>query len=195
MSAPTPNNELLRLAIGHANEKAPVLIGRLCDACVSGLTDNTKSTKAFTHGRLIGEALEQILRKRAVIVEAFPRHLQSFVTGAKTLERAGSGLTSLAKISFSKLELMDEGQVQESVEVARLQQNATSAVEAVMPELDALICGALGLRTVSHERNPMRVEIFVGALQAALVEERSLLALPLPESAESRWIYHSLSGL
>ncbi len=72
--------------------------------------------------------------------------------------------------SFDDLELMDETQVQESVEIARAQQTAILASESSLTELNSLISAAQGHRTVHPDRNPLRPDIFIKALRTIMGE-------------------------
>lgn len=105
--------------------------------------------------------------------ETFLRHrfgellLAEFTTGGKPAEHAASIPDT---ISFDKLELMDDAQVQERVELARVEQSIRQVAEAELEELNRLICGAQGLDSVNAERNPMRPAVYARALRAALAQ-------------------------
>ena len=74
-----------------------------------------------------------------------------------------------AWLSFELLELMDDMQVQERVEVARIQELAIQVTEVELSDLNRLICGAQGLTSVHADRNPMRPEIYARTLRATLL--------------------------
>jgi len=103
--------------------------------------------------------------------ESFLRHrfrdllLAEFTSGGRPAEQTTS---APASISFDTLELMDDTQVQERVELARIEQSIQQVAETELEELNRLICGAQGLDSVQAERNPMRPEVYARTLHAAL---------------------------
>ena len=87
-------------------------------------------------------------------------------------------------ISFDQLELMDDMQLQERVEVARIQEMALQSSEVELSELNRLICGAQGLENVQADRNPMRPETYSRTLRATLLATNESLAVRLA------WMQH-----
>ncbi len=71
-------------------------------------------------------------------------------------------------LDMNQLELMDEGQVEERVALARVQQSVVLASEAQLAELDTLVCSAMGLHVVRPACNPLRPEAYVNALNDTL---------------------------
>lgn len=123
-------------------------------------------------GRVI-ESMAQLDRHEHTLIERFPSHLLAEFTRAMSATPASPPALSpvgSATLKFDELELMDEEQVEEQVEVARALQAARNAVEAIQPELDALMSSLLGLRSTQPERNPMRPDVYVRALQAAVID-------------------------
>lgn len=80
-------------------------------------------------------------------------------------------------LNIDQLELMDEVQVEERVTLARVLQSIVLASEAQLVELDTLVSSAMGLHAVSPERNPLRPETYVFALNEAL--ESCRVAAPM----------------
>jgi len=94
---------------------------------------------------------------------------------------AGRGPTTTS-FSFDELELMGDDQVQETVELARLQQVVSMTVEEQEGALVSLLCAALGLREVRPEAVAVRAEVFVRALMDALKR------LQIAPDVRSRWL-------
>jgi len=115
-----------------------------------------------------------------ILSEVFSRH-GSF--------EAKSGAMAGPTLRFEQLELMDEGQVQERVEMARVLQHVMLKAEAARAELNTYVCALMGLHHVSPERNPLRPEAYVGALQQLMTELR------LPTLVRSTWLHHMSKGL
>ena len=129
-----------------------------------------------------------LLNKHAALLcESFPVLLRGefgLETGAEKAQKPGN-----SSLSFDSLELMDESQVEETVELARAQQIAVQAVESRLAELDALICAAQGLRTVRADRNPLRPEVYVRTLRAAVMQTQA------PAVTRLHWMQHLGMGL
>lgn len=68
------------------------------------------------------------------------------------------------------LTLMDDTQLRESMEAARLRKAVALRLDAALAELDALVCAARGLDTVRPAGNPLRPEVFLGALRDAVAQ-------------------------
>lgn len=73
-------------------------------------------------------------------------------------------------LRFQDLQLFEDEQLDQSIEVARAQQEVILSVDDALPPLDALVSTMLGWRTIQPGLNPIRPEVFVRALQATLAE-------------------------
>jgi hypothetical protein len=71
-------------------------------------------------------------------------------------------------LRFEDLRLFEDSELDQSIEVARAQQEVTNAVDDVLPTLDALMSTLLGWRTIQPGLNPLRPDVFVRALQHCL---------------------------
>lgn len=136
------------------------------------------------------EALRLLLQHRARLCNEFPDALLAEFAAA--LAGGPAGREAPSALSFDSLELMAEDQVQESVEVLRAQQATLQAVESVLGEFNALVCAALGLKTVQAERNPLRPEVYVRALRVVITDTG------VPAATRLVWMQHfgeALGGL
>ncbi|MDA8449020.1 DUF1631 domain-containing protein [Acidovorax sp. NCPPB 3859] len=97
------------------------------------------------------------------LVRGFPMALLEIFAGAEPDARARP--SEPAGLDFGELSLMDEAEVMAQVELSRAQQVALHATEAVLAELDALVSAAQGLPSVRPDRNPLRPENYIRALQ------------------------------
>lgn len=127
-----------------------------------------RQDQARTPGELnaVREARESLLRLASVMAERYPDALRKALEQSAPAPEKSS--RSLFTVHFDELELMDEAQVNESVERARAQQVLVSAAEGPLADLDALVCAVLGLPRVQAGRNPLRPEAFLQALQAVV---------------------------
>ncbi|MDB5871776.1 MAG: hypothetical protein JWQ07_1218 [Ramlibacter sp.] len=73
-------------------------------------------------------------------------------------------------LRFEDLRLFEDAELDQSIEVARAQQEVSLAVDDVLPALDALVSTLLGWRTIQPGLNPLRPDVFVRALQTCLAE-------------------------
>ncbi len=75
-----------------------------------------------------------------------------------------------AEVRFEDLRLFEASELDQSIEVARAQQEVSLAVDDVLPALDALVSTLLGWRTIQPGLNPVRPDVFVRALQTTLAK-------------------------
>jgi hypothetical protein len=120
--------------------------------------------------------------------ERFPVILTDVFRSQGGAEAKLGGLSGQA-LRLDQLELMDEGQVQERIEMARVLQHVMLKVEASLAELNTYICALIGLHYVSPGRNALRPEAYVSALQQLMTELR------LPTLVRTAWLHHMASGL
>jgi len=109
-------------------------------------------------------ALSQLLAQESSLCERFVSLLQRALGPVVPPEPTPGAAT----LRFDALELMQESQVDATVEFARAQHIASQAVQGRLAELDALICAAQGLSMVRPDSNPLRPELYVRLLRDAL---------------------------
>ncbi|TAM50070.1 MAG: DUF1631 family protein [Burkholderiaceae bacterium] len=113
------------------------------------------------------QSLRLLDKHEARLRDAYPGALQAAFAEEVSGQQVKSRLVS---VSFDELELMNETQVDESVEVARALQVVLLASDHQLTDLNALICAAQGLRTVQAHRNPVRPELYVRTLRKLLAQ-------------------------
>jgi hypothetical protein len=91
-------------------------------------------------------------------------------------------------LRFEDLRLFEDKELDQSIEVARAQQEVSLAVDDILPTLDSLMSTLLGWRTVQPGLNPLRPDAFVRALQATL-------ALHVPDAAVREALIAPAAGL
>ncbi len=94
----------------------------------------------------------------------------NFVTELSRLvyEGGGKDQTTTEVLRYEDLQLFGDEKLDQSIELARAQQEVAMAVDDALPALDALISTMLGWRTIQPGLNPVRPDVFVKALQFAL---------------------------
>ena len=92
-------------------------------------------------------------------------------------------------LRLDQLELMDEGQVQERVELARMLQHVMQEAEMALTDLNGYVSALVGLQRVCPERNPLRPDSYVTALQQVMTE------LMVPTRVRAAWLHHMAPAL
>ena len=129
--------------------------------------------------RLLAESAHTLAKHEGALSEAYPQALLAEFAQAIAGDTRKSG-----PVSFDSLELMGDDQMQESVELMRLQQIVVSQVDAEITELGALVCAVQGLKSVQADRNPLRPEVYVRSLRSVVMES------PVPTAVRARWMHY-----
>ena len=158
-----PNlNDCLSAMLQHAE----VLMG---DVLV-GLTGASDPAGSKRSSGLQTEAIQQAVQALAMrsrpVCQTYKAHLTRIVYEGGGKEQAQGG----ELLRYEDLQLFGDSELDQSIEVARAQQEVSMTVDDVLPALDALISTLLGWRTIQSGLNPVRPEVFVRALQATLAE-------------------------
>jgi hypothetical protein len=155
-----------------------------------------KSMKVAERDEL-GMAWRELLKHKADWAAQYPRELLvAFKTAANNAAKqtgpstsASSPQPSGGKMRLDTLALVDDNQLTEAIESARLLQRIVPVVEQPLSELDGLMSSVQGLTTVSPELNPVRPEIFAQTL-------RMLMSTARADTASiSLWIKHMADPL
>jgi hypothetical protein len=173
---------LYRACISEAASEGRSLMGRLVEHARHSLHQRSGTINDAQESAALTEALRQLNKHESQLCQRYPAALLEAFSEAVSGEKARP--TALSALSFDQLELMDEAQVQESVELARAQQQTLLAVEAPLSDLNALMSGVQGLKTVQPDRNPLRPEVYVRTLRGVLREADAAAAVQL------RWMQH-----
>ena len=159
-----------RPGLQHCVEAALGLSDSLIDSVIDGL----EVTVARAHGARPSSApkpaaklaIERLMAERAQMRLTFAAQLRAAMYGGVKAEAQAQPL-----LRFDDLQLLAEDELDESIEAAWAQQEIVLAVEDVLPALDALVSTLLGWITVQPQLNPLRPEVFVRALRAAMAEQ------------------------
>lgn len=164
MSPTAPRSRaVFRACVVNAVRGGEGLMGQLAQATKGALTGEESSTRDIQRRSLVADALRLLAQHEPSLVKAYPMALLEIFaegpskSGARTAEDTG--------MDFGELSLMDETEMHDQVELARAHQVAAHATDAVLTELNTLVSSAQGLRSVQPERNPLRPENYIRALQ------------------------------
>lgn len=146
----------------------------------TALKDKESSTSQMGEKQGLIEARHALESQRDRIATDFLASMAEAVEQA--LPRSGVSPRRSRSVSFDELELMGDDQVQETVELARVQQVVQMSVDEEQLALTALLSTAQGHELVNADANPMRADIIVAALM------KTLKGLPVESAARARWL-------
>lgn len=178
----TPFDSCLKAALVLSGDWIPRWLDQVQTALVQreAAADQSHEKRGYSHARSVLMGCRDPLSAR--LVEAFAEAVHADI-GRDTGSPMAAPRKPMAALSLDDLTLMDHGQVQASVELARLQQVVRMAVDDELISLDALLSAARGLRNVRAEANPLRPDVVIDTLMATLAELR------IDEAARLRWLH------
>ena len=154
----------------YAAARGEMLIKSMIDDARRGIFKRVGASADMLQRDPLQDALRLLNKYEPFLCRRFPELLLEAFVSTAALDAQKT--RSRDPISFEQLELMDEVQVQERVEVARIQQAALLTVDVELKDLNRMICGAQGLHSVLADRNPMRPETYARALRAVMVQSQ-----------------------
>lgn len=146
------------------------MLGRCVDAAISSLQNAENQGREVAERDRLARAWWTLAQQRPVMTQTLPRRLEKALH-----EGVSDGQAStLAQLSESSLlALVDDSQMEESLESVRLLQRLLPVVEQPLAVLDARMSSLIGLDTVHAEKNPLRPSVFVRVLRDLMVERES----------------------
>ncbi len=127
-------------------------------------------------------AVHQLIKHKSALVQGFGARVLAAMEKAQQLPDKPMAASS---VRFDQLQLMDDGQVQDNVELARWQQAALLSADSELAEFDARLSTAMGFASVRSEQNPLRPRVFAQALMD------SLGGLKAEATVRGRWKAHA----
>jgi hypothetical protein len=174
----TSYQALYRTVMKEAAAQGRTLMQRLVRRAAMSMPHRAARISDEHERKLLSDAARTLMKHEGALCEAYPQALLG------EFAQAISGDTRKAALSFDALELMGDEQMQESVDLLRLQQVVLADVEADLTELNALVCAVQGLRSVQVDRNPLRPEVYVRSLRTVALQS------PVPAAIRNRWMQH-----
>ena len=142
----------------------PLFAGVLQGLEVGATAPGARRVQAF-QATGVKMAVMSLNEKAPAVIASFVQELTRLV-----YEGGGKDEKPTETLRFQDLQLFEDDQLDQSIEVARAQQEVASSVDDALPALDALVSTMLGWRTIQPGLNPIRPDVFVRALQAALAQ-------------------------
>lgn len=146
-------------------KQAEPLISDVLQGLVDAMTATGPRRIAAFQSIPVRHAIEDLQVDGELFKEAFLQELTRLV-----YEGGGKDQAQTEVLRFQDLQLFEDADLDQSIEVARAQQEVAMSVDDTLPPLDALISTMLGWRTIQPGLNPLRPEVFVRALQKALAD-------------------------
>lgn len=136
----------------------------------NALTAEESTVRNIQQRNLASDSLRLLGQHETALVKGYSMALLEIFAEGPPAAAGKARSADDSPLDFGELSLMDESEVQNQVELARAQQLAAHATEAVLAELNTLVSSAQGLRSVQPERNPLRPESYIRALQQVVGE-------------------------
>jgi len=168
---------LYRACMKEAAAQGRTLMQRLVRSAAASMPHRAARARDEHERALIKDAARTLMKHENALCEAYPQALLAEFAQAISGDSRRSG-----PLSFDALELMGDDQMQQSVDLMRLQQIVLATVEPELTELNALICAVQGMTNVQAERNPLRPEVYVRSLRTVAMQS------PVPMAVRSRWM-------
>ncbi len=150
-------NDCIEVALNHAE----LLMGNVLKGLETVVLGPRRNAALQTQA--IRAAVEQLLARSGEVGRQFRADLarEMYYSGGKD----DSGAETLR---FEDLKLFEDADLDQSIEIARAQQEVSLAVDDVLPAFDTRVSTLLGWRTIQPGLNPLRPDVFVRALQTCL---------------------------
>src|SRR6185369_1177587 len=161
----------------EAAAQGRTLMQRLVRSAATSMPRQAARMRDEPERKLLVEAAHTLMKHENALCEAYPQALLAEFAQAISGDARKSGA-----LSFDALELMGDDQIQQSVDLMRLQQIVLATVEPELAELNALICAVQGMKSVQADRNPLRPEVYVRSLRTVAMQS------PVPMAVRSRWM-------
>lgn len=174
---------LYRAAVGQAERDGSNLLSQVLLATRRSLETELNRAPGQLERVQLGLCLKLLDQHAAALCARFPALLHQQFQQKKEVS-SQFGELALGELSHDQLEKMDESQVQERVEFARLLQLVQRTALGPLNELNACMCALLELDHIKPERNPLRPQIYLTVLQDAMRQ------LNLPIQVRIGWARH-----
>ena len=165
MSQPASRTRsVFRACVVNAVRGGEALMQQLVKVTQGALTEEESQVRNIQQRNLISDSLRLLNQHEAALVKGYSMALLEIFAEGPSMAKGGAPADDTG-MDFGELALLDESEMQAQVELSKAQQSALHATDAVLAELNTLVSSAQGLRSVQPERNPLRPESYIRALQ------------------------------
>ena len=171
--------------VDEAIRQAPILIDRWAARLAEALYARSMTAPEPAERHQFQNVIMALKKNCLLLKTAFPVELEKSIAdefSAGSAQKTASSAGAVSSVSFDELELMQDDQVQEAVENARVQQVVRLGCEAGLASFTARLSTARGFLVVKADSNPLRPEIMTQALL------RTLRTLPVSSHTRTTWL-------
>ncbi|MFM9881262.1 MAG: DUF1631 family protein [Burkholderiaceae bacterium] len=159
----TGQRPTLKVCLEFVLEQTDSLVDKALDGLPAAIERSHDMLATEEHQAAVQAGIAALLAQRESLRERFQAQLQVQVMGGGTQDDMARPL-----VKFEDIQLLEEAQLDESIEVARAQEEVAMAVDDVLPQLDAMMSTLMGWVTVQSSLNPLRPDTFVRCLRETL---------------------------
>lgn len=179
---------LFRAALGQSARDSEALLREVFHATLRSL----EAEIAHSSDQLKRDQLRMshvtLDHKAAALCTQFPVLLRNaFLNKLEISSQFGE--LALGELNHEQLEQMDESQVQERIEMARVLRFVQPIVQDSLNQLNGLINALLGFDHVKPQRNPLRPQIYLKVLHLLMLDAA------VPAQMRITWFNHMASAL
>lgn len=180
-SVPRSRN-VFRACVVNAVREGEALMAQMVESTKTALEEQESGTRDMARRNTASDALRLLRQHEAQLIKAYPMALlEIFAEGPATARQRPANASGM---DFGELSLVDDAEVQAQVELSRAQQLAIHTTDATLSELNGLVSAAQGLYRVQPERNPLRPENYIRALQQVVAD------IGVPTPVRDAWMQH-----
>lgn len=179
---------LFRAALGQSARDGEALLRQVFLAARGSLEQDFNRAPGPVERAQLGLCVKLLDEKAPLMCAGFPALLRQAFQD-KQVVSSQFGELAMGELSHSQLERMDESEVQERVELARVLQTVQGGARLSLNELNAFMSALQGLSHVKPDRNPLRPQIYLSLLQEMLVHAE------LPVQVRISWMRHLAAPL
>jgi hypothetical protein len=189
---PNPHAQALQACIREALAEGPGMVHRWVQGLLAELRVAEEGARNYREKTALVEAGRTLATHRQRLEEGFvdqwAKAIQESLKNGGVVGASPSG-RALSQLRFDELELMDDDQVQATVEVARVQQAVLVASDRALADLSSRLSKAQGFGVVKQEQNPLRPEVVIQALA------RTLEGVSQNAAVRSQWLQQGSKAL
>jgi len=183
-----PGEAMYQRLLAQASSSSAALLSQVLTGTRQSMREEAQRARGMLERDHLDLSIKLLDTHAQRMCERFPVILAEVFRRNGGIE-AKLGPSAGQALRLDQLELMDEAQVQERVEMARVLQYIVLKAEVALAELNTYVSALMGLHHVNPERNPLRPEAYVNAVQQLMTELR------LPTLVRTTWLRHMASAL
>ncbi|MBE0473001.1 DUF1631 family protein [Rhodoferax sp.] len=160
---------LFRAALGQSARDGEGLLREVFHAALRSLDAEIAHSPGLPERDQLRLSRQFLDKKAAALCAQFPALLRQALQ-SKQVTSSQFGELAMGELSHDLLEQMDETQVQERVEMARVLRLVHNSAQDSLCELDSYMSTLLGRDQIRPEGNPLRPKIYLKVLHELLVD-------------------------